>query len=200
MGHVKISPGNSKLGAIPSVSLPSIVTCRSCACQKKCYARKLERLRPTVANAYRNNLEVLQEEPDTYWREVEAAIMTSRFFRFHVSGDIPDENYLSNMVKIATRQSHCEILCFTKKYELVNTFLADGGTIPGNLHIIFSGWVGLEMANPFSLPEAHVRYRDGSTTAREDARECGGNCTVCATTDGGCWALKAGEQVVFNEH
>lgn len=200
MRHVKISPGNSKLGAIPSVSLPSVVTCRACACQRKCYARKLERLRPTVANSYKNNLEVLREEPDTYWREVEAAIMTSRFFRFHVSGDIPDANYLTNMVKIATRQRHCEILCFTKKYELVNEFLSDGGSIPENLHIIFSGWVGLEMANPFSLPEAHVRYRDGSTTARNDAKECGGNCTECAVTDGGCWALKVGEQVVFNEH
>lgn len=35
---------------------------------------------------------------------------------------------------------------------------------------------------------------------REDARECAGNCTECAITDGGCWSLKSGEQVVFNEH
>lgn len=200
MGTVKISKGNSKLGAIPSVSLPSIKTCRNCACQEKCYAQKLERLRPAVRNAYQHNLEVWLKDPETYWREVEASIMMSRFFRFHVSGDIPSFKYLINMVEIARRQPHCEILCFTKKYNLVNELIEQGGELPGNLHMIFSGWVGLEMANPFSLPEAHVRYRDGSTTAREGAIECSGNCTECALTEGGCWNLQKGQQVVFNEH
>ena len=200
MSTVKISRGNSKLGQIPSVSLPSVITCRECACQNKCYARKLERLRPAVRNAYKHNLDVLNNDPHTYWREVEASIMMSRFFRFHVSGDIPSFKYLINMVEIARRQPHCEILCFTKKYNLVNEFIEQGGELPGNLHMIFSGWVGLEMANPFSLPEAHVRYRDGSTTAREDAIECSGNCTECALTEGGCWSLQKGQQVVFNEH
>ena len=200
MSTVKISKGNSKLGAIPSVSLPSIKTCRNCACQEKCYAQKLERLRPAVRNAYQHNLEVWIKDPETYWREVEASIMMSRFFRFHVSGDIPSFKYLINMVEIARRQPHCEILCFTKKYNLVNELIEQGGELPGNLHMIFSGWVGLEMANPFSLPEAHVRYRDGSTTARDDAIECSGNCTECALTEGGCWNLQKGQQVVFNEH
>ena len=200
MGKVKISKGNSKLGAIPSVSLPSVVTCRQCECNTKCYARKLERIRPNVAKAYKNNLDVLNEDPETYWREVKAAVMLSRFFRFHVSGDILNLEYLIQMVEIARENPHCEILCFTKKYEIVNMYLNTFGKLPQNLHMIFSGWIGLEMANPFNLPEAHVRYRDGSTTAREDAIECGGNCTECAMTEGGCWTLKNGEQVVFNEH
>lgn len=200
MSTVKISKGNSKLGAIPSVSLPSIKTCRQCACREKCYAQKLERLRPAVRNAYQHNLEVLLKEPETYWREVEASVMMSRFFRFHVSGDIPTAEYLANMVAVAGRNSHCEILCFTKRYEMVNEFIEKSGELPSNLHMIFSGWVGLDMVNPFSLPEAHVRYRDGSTTARDDAVECGGNCTECALTEGGCWNLQKGQQVVFNEH
>lgn len=200
MSKVSISHGNIKMGSIASVSLPSITTCRECGCWDKCYARKIERLRPNVRDAYRNNLDVYNSDPDTYWREVEAAIMTSRFFRFHVGGDIPDFGYLVKMVEVAGRNSHCEILCFTKKYELVNTLLEDIKKLPDNLHIIFSGWVGLEMVNPFSLPEAHVRYRDGTTTASDSAVECGGNCTECAKTDGGCWSLKNGEQVVFHEH
>jgi len=201
MGQVSISNGNSKMGSIPSVSLPSIVTCRECACQKKCYAHKLERLRPSVLNAYQNNLRILREDPKTYWREIEAAIMMSRFFRFHVSGDIPDEEYFKHMVEIAKRNEHCQILCFTKKYEIVNRWLGQtNGYLPDNLHIVFSGWVGLEMVNPFFLPEAHVRYKDGTTTARDDAMECPGNCTDCAITDCGCWVLGLGEQVVFHEH
>lgn len=200
MGTVKISKGNSKLGAIPSVSLPSVKTCRQCACQEKCYAKRLERMRPSVRNAYQHNLDVLLNDPETYWREVEASIMMTRFFRFHVSGDIPNASYFAKMVDVAKRNPHCEILCFTKKYEAINDYMKANGNLPNNLHIVFSGWVGLQMVNPFALPEAHVRYRGGFTTAREDAVECSGNCTECAKTDGGCWSLKNGEQVVFNEH
>lgn len=198
--NVSISKSNIKMGAIQSVSLPAIKTCRDCLCKEKCYAAKLERLRPSVRNAYQRNLDILLNDPEAYWREVEAAVMTNRYFRFHVSGDIPTIDYLRRMIDIAKRNQHCEILCFTKRYEYVNQLLAEGVELPDNLHLIFSAWVGLEMVNPFSLPEAHVRFKDGSTTAREDAVPCGGNCTECATTDGGCWTLKHGEQVVFNEH
>ena len=217
MSNVKISAGNSKLGSIPSVSLPAIFTCRSdCDCYKKCYATKLEKMRPSVRNAYQHNLKLLKESPEIYWREVEASIMMSRFFRFHVSGDIPDEKYFNNMIHIAERNPHCEILCFTKKYEIIadrittglaaNDIFGDGSydgykdIIPKNLHIVLSGWTGLEMYNPYNLPEAHVRYKNGDTTARPDAKECYGNCTECLLTEGGCWSLKQGEQVVFNEH
>ena len=197
---VKISPGNGKMGSISSVSLPAGITCRQdCECAVKCYGKKIERLRPTVREAYKHNLDVLRESPEIYWREVEAAIMTSRFFRFHVSGDIPDEKYLLKMIDIAGRNQHCDILCFTKKYDIVNK-VATVVTIPKNLHIIMSAWRGLQMNNPHNLPEAHVRYRDGTTTARNDAIPCGGNCSECARTEEGCWTLREGEQVVFNEH
>ena len=199
--NVKISNGNAKMGTIPSVSLPAGVTCRSdCECSKKCYAKRLERMRPSVRQAYQHNYDLLNRVPNTYWREVEASIMMSRFFRFHVSGDIPDAAYFEHMVDIACTNTHCEILCFTKKYDIVNSHINIIGKLPKNLHIIFSGWHDIEMVNPYNLPEAHVRYRDGSTTAREDAKLCGGNCTECAITDGGCWTAKHGEQVVFNEH
>jgi len=199
--NVKISNGNAKMGAIPSVSLPAGITCRSdCECSKKCYAKRLERMRPSVRQAYKHNYDLLNSDPNTYWREVEASIMMSRFFRFHVSGDIPDAEYFEHMVDIARTNTHCEILCFTKKYDIVNSHINIIGKLPKNLHIIFSGWHDIEMVNPYNLPEAHVRYRDGSTTAREDAKLCGGNCTECAITDGGCWTAKHGEQVVFNEH
>lgn len=199
--NVKISKGNSKMGQIPSVSLPAGKTCRSdCGCSKLCYAKKLERMRPSVRQAYQHNLDLLNRDSDTYWREVEASIMMSRFFRFHVSGDIPDAIYFKHMVDIAQANNHCEILCFTKKYGIVNNYIKFFGKLPKNLHILFSGWTDIEMLNPYNLPEAHVRYRDGSTTAREDAKLCGGNCTECAITDGGCWTLTDGEQVIFDEH
>lgn len=198
---IKISRGNSKMGEIPSVSLPAGITCRNdCECNQKCYAKKLERIRRSVREAYAHNYNILQNSPEVFWREVEASIMMSRFFRFHVSGDIPDANYLQKIVQISVRNTYCQILCFTKKYDMVNEFLHASPILPDNLHLIFSVWRNLECNNQFNLPEAHVRYRDGTTTARDDAMQCGGNCTECAITDGGCWSLKKGEQVVFNEH
>lgn len=199
--NIKISQGNAKLGSIPSISLPSGLTCRNdCECSKKCYAKRLERLRPAVREAYQHNYDLLKSDPSTYWREVEASIMMSRFFRYHVSGDIPNVYYFNHMIEIANRNPHCEMLCFTKKYDIVNSFLKVGTIIPKNLHIIYSAWRGLKMDNPYGMPEAHVRYRDGTTTAHAGAIECGGNCTECALTDGGCWTLKDGQEVVFNEH
>ena len=198
--NVCISKGNTKMGAIPSVSLPSIITCRKADCHKKCYANKIERIRKNVRDAYARNLHILLNDPVSYWREVEAAIMAARFFRFHVSGDILDKEYFANMVDVASRNQHCEVLCFTKKYEIVNHFVETGGEIPDNLHIIFSAWVNLDMVNPFLLPEAHVRFRNGETTASINAKECAGNCAECARTNEGCWTLQNGDQVVFNEH
>lgn len=199
--NISISSWNIKMGKIPSVSLPAITTCRKdCSCCRKCYAARLEKLRPQVRNAYKRNLEILETSPADYWREVEAVIMLSRFFRFHVSGDIPDSEYFRNMVDVSRKNKHCEILCFTKKYNIVNDYINNGGEIPENLHLIFSGWRGLEMDNPHNLPEAHVLYKDGATTARPDAVPCGGNCSTCAMTSGGCWTLRAGDQVVFKEH
>lgn len=197
---VSISRGNIKMGNISSVSLPAVTTCGKVPCAKECYGKKIERLRPNVRNAYKNNLEILTKDPETYFREVEAAIMVSRFFRWHVSGDIPSKDYLRKMIEIARRNKHCEMLCFTKRYDYVNEVIESGVEIPGNLHIIFSAWRGLTMQNPHSLPEAHVKYKDGFTTASADAHVCGGNCTECGVTDSGCWVLKKGEQVVFNEH
>lgn len=201
MGLVKFSPGNSKMGAVPSVSLPSHATCRVCDCWHKCYANKLERLRPRVMKAYQHNLDILRRDKETFWREVDGQIKMSTFFRFHVSGDIPDMDYLDRMVKVAIDNPHCQILCFTKRYEFVNAYVETKGMIiPINLHLVFSGWPGLEMKNPFHFPEAHVLFRNGTTTARAGAKVCGGNCTECAITDSGCWVLKHGEQVVFHEH
>lgn len=200
MSVISISNGNSKMGGIPSVSLPAVKTCRICDCHNKCYAKKLERLRPTVRRAYQRNLDILTSDPDTYWREVEASIMMSRFFRFHVSGDIPDAAYFEKMVEIANRNQHCQILCFTKKYEIVNGYISDNWALPDNLHLIFSAWDNLDMDNRFGLPVAYVRYRDGHTAAPSEAFECHGNCSECARTDGGCWVLGIGEAVVFDEH
>lgn len=200
--HVCISKSNIKLGMIPSVSLPPIVTCSPNACKfcgKKCYARKMCKLRPSVKESYENNLDILLNDKDKFWREVSGSMALTTYFRFFVSGDIYDKDFLENMVLCAKKNKHCSILCFTKKYSLVNEYL-EHHRLPKNLKIVFSVWKGMECFNPNNLPEAHVLYKDGTTTAKDGAKYCSGNCTDCCVNNKGCWTLKKGEQILFKEH
>lgn len=195
---VSFSAGNSKMGAIPSVSLPPITTCvENCVCAKKCYAARICRVRPTVASAYERNLAALEADPGAYWLQVKAAAVCSRFFRFHVSGDIPSVDYLRDMARIAEELPHTRFLCFTKKYKIVNYFLS-AEILPHNLQLIFSAWPGMEMPNPYNLPVAHVIFK-GENPA-ENWKICGGNCAECACQGVGCWELKRGEHIAFYEH
>ena len=200
--HVSISHGNAKMGAIPSVSLPPIKSCSLAACElcgKKCYVRRIIARRKTVRDAYERNWYLLENEPDKFWREVSGAITMSTHFRFAVSGDIPNADYLNHIVELARKHKHCEILCFTKQFDIVNKFL-ENHRLPKNLHLVFSAWKGLEMNNPFNLPEAHVLYRDGTTTAKDGAKWCSNNCYECAVDNSNCWSLHKGEQIIFKEH
>ena len=195
---VSISPGNTKMGAVPSVSLPPVVTCASgCLCAKKCYAAKLCRLRASVRNAYQRNLEILTHNPAAYWLQVETTIAISRFFRFHVAGDIVNADYLQHMNSLAKKYPYCEILCFTKKYDLVNDFYSTHEK-PENLHLILSAWPGMELKNPLRLPVAHVIFK--GTEPLPEWKICGGNCCECACRGVGCWQLKTGEDIAFYEH
>ena len=58
----------------------------------------------------------------------------------------------------------------------------------------------MEMKNPHNMPEAHVLFKDGYTTAKDGAQYCGGNCYFCCQNGIGCWNLKKGQQVIFKEH
>lgn len=199
MKSVSISPGNQKMGAIPSVSLPPVVTCpKGVPCSKDCYAARYCKMRPSVRAAYETNLEILNENPLQYWLEVCRAAQLTRYFRFHVAGDIPFYGYLYGMKKVAERNERTEFLCFTKRYQWVNKFVERHGALPKNLHIIFSEWPGVEYENPFSFPTCRVLFPGDEPAAGE--KLCGGNCSNCAIHDGGCWSLQPGETICIKKH
>ena len=201
--RVSISRGNRKMGAIPSVSLPPVVTCAAgCPCAKKCYAVKMCRIYKNVKASYQNNLDILQSDPARYWEDILIAVKTSRYFRFHVSGDIPNSEYFANMVSVAANNPHCEILAFTKQYDIVNSYLDQrNGCLPKNLHIIFSRWTpewDVTIENPYDLPMSAVIFKGQDGDQYE--KICGGNCFECACQGVGCWALQNGETIAFYEH
>ena len=198
---VSISEGNTKMGKVASISLLPILTCPGrCngTCGDKCYAKKLAILRPSVAKAYAKNTAIAKLAPHAYFKAAKLAMMRSRYFRFHVSGDIPNAEYLHNIVKACKLCPACEVLMFTKRYELVNAYIRNHGSIPGNLHCLYSGWTNLRPVNPDHLPETTVYAKDEDI--RPEWTLCGGNCLDCAVHDGGCWNAKPGETIAFKIH
>jgi len=195
---ISISPGNQKMGYIPSISLPPVVTCANgCTCANKCYAARLCKIRKTVRNAYQRNLDILTSDPGSFWLQVKAAAMVTKYFRFHVAGDIPNPEYLQQMTQLARDLPGAKFLAFTKQYSMVNDFLISED-LPENLQVIFSAWPGMKMHNPHNLPVANVIFK-GMTPA-DNWKICGGNCADCACRGVGCWELKPGEQIAFYEH
>lgn len=198
---VHISNGNSKTGAVSSVSTLPILTCPGVCrtqCGAKCYAAKIAAMRPSVLKAYAENTVLAIDAPAEYWAGVRAAVIGCRFFRFHVSGDILNADYFAEMVATAAGAPWCQFMAFTKRADIVNDFIAAGGVIPDNLHIIFSTWGEWKAANPYGLPESAVIFKGGEPA---DAwKVCGGNCFECACRGVGCWALKPGETIAFYEH
>lgn len=197
-----ISNTVSKLGNIPTVNLPAVVTCRPGApCTKGCYACKGNFIFANVQKSLQANLYCWQTSPDVYRSTVELAAMQNRFFRWHSSGDIPDESYLRMMFDVAETVPTCKFLAFTKRVEWVNSLL-DVRTKPKNLSIVLSAWGNWIPDNPHNLPIAYVHLRsgEGASFIPADAKSCSGACYKCVSGDQNCWALKSGESVVFNQH
>lgn len=202
---VTISGGNTKMGKVASVSLLPVLTCPGrCngTCAEKCYAKKLAILRPSVARSYARNTAVAQLAPEAFFRAVRKAMAKAEYFRFHVSGDIYNPDYLRGIIRSCESAPSCHVLMFTKRYEMVNNYIEHVGPLPENLHCLFSGWTNLFPTeggyNPYNLPETTVYAKEEDF--RPEWTPCGGNCLDCAIHDGGCWAAKPGETIAFKIH
>ena len=200
--HVHISRGVTKLGTnMPSVSLPPVLTCREDApCFSRCYARRGRFAFPHNKSLLQTNLDIWNEDPVAFERDVIIAAFPSRFFRWHSAGDIPDLRYLGMMARVAQSIPETRFLCFTKKHELVNEYIAAYGELPGNLIIVFSAWGDFLPDNPYNLPVAYVRFRNQQTSIPASAFQCPNYCGECVATGCSCWDLKPGQSVCFNEH
>jgi ferredoxin len=203
--RIHISAGNAKLGAIMNISLPPVVTCSNCgSCSKYCYAVKsYNRFTGTAASWNANYLYFLTD-PVGYFDDISDAVKLQRFFRWHVSGDIVNGAYLAGMIRVARKNPKTEFLAFTKAYQVVNAAIAAGAVIPANLHLLFSAAPGVDMPNPYRLPECHISFADPAqntyTGGAEYVHYCGGNCTECAIGGCGCFFLKPGDVTIINQH
>lgn len=201
-----ITRGNSKLGKVLNLSLPPGVTCRKNApCLKNCYANNhAYRLYGGTRRAWDTNLLLYRTDPGKFWTQLHSRILRARncrLFRWHVGGDIPDMDYLTGMRMLAVTFPRVQFLCFTKRYELVESWLDlwKPVKLPANLHLVMSAWPGLEIPRSLTRKFPVAWMRDPckqDIPIPESAQECPGGCDRCMK----CFDLKAGQSVVFDKH
>lgn len=203
--HVKLSYGNRKTGAlVPSVSLIPVADCGNCkVCKAGCYDIRNVCFQKTVQKSRANNSAILMVDPERYFESIKKAVKYLRFFRWHVGGDIKDDYYFEMMVAIALAVPTCEFLAFTKMNGIVNTWIANHGPLPKNLHIIFSDWKGLDdFDNPYNLPVSSPLWPDGTKGPHCINKQfmCPNSCEECTEAWAGCWGAKKGDTILFEAH
>lgn len=198
--HVIISKGNRKIGHTMNVSLLPIFTCANCKkCMEYCYDIKACIQYKNVIKARVNNTVMVKKYMNEYFAQIEKAIQKRRknfFFRWHVSGDIINEEYLDNMVRIAKKYPHFTFWTYTKNYTCVNNYVSKHGNnrkkaIPANLSIMFSEWQGLPMENHYNFPVFVCIMPDEKF--RKGYYKCTGNCNDCIANKTGCVAGKSSQ-------
>lgn len=195
-----ISMGNKKIGRVMNVSIAPIITCKNCKeCKFFCYDIKAIMAYPSCLDARARNTAILMMDREGFFACIDERISHSRrnskFFRWHVSGDMIDTDYLDRMAKIARKHPDWTFWTYTKMYALVNVYVDDHGgskdrAIPANLHIMFSKWDGMPMNNPHGFPVFACQMPEGQGKDPDPAtyikHKCPGNCDTCITGKRGC--------------
>lgn len=177
--HISATTGNSKCGCqILTVNFPAGVTCASGApCTKFCYALKGRQIMGNVYQAYVRNLLIWQENPDQYWRELEAAIVINgvRMVRLFDCGDIPEIDWLFQLKAFAEKHPEITFSGFTKKYHFLTMV-----ELPENVIIRCSktGNPEWDAKIPEGYPVADIKFS-------EDQKMDGFHCT-CKNTCSAC--------------
>lgn len=165
-----------------------------------CYDIKAVNMYRNVLKARAKNTALFMLSPAKYFYEIDKAITEHKkhkFFRWHVSGDIPNMMYFRNMIVIAKDHPDWTFWTYTKNYAVVNQYCREYGreSIPVNLSIMFSEWQGMPMVNPYGFPEFRVIMKGQEKP--ENVKWCNGNCNACIKAHSHC---VKGETVYCMEH
>ena len=211
MGNIYVSPGNRKLGGIPSISLDPRRTCVSdITCRQKCYAMRMMRFRNNIKVSWERNTQVWNNEPDGYFRQLRQWIDKHNppYFRFHVGGDIPNIRYFLFMADLADQTPNTKYLCFTKRYTGMGQYIETMREGLDNVRLLLSAW-------PFQIPEHEFLFNVCAHESRkmpnkiavswidDDPRVdtmaykptlCKNNCSICHA----CW--ESDGDIILHKH
>jgi hypothetical protein len=192
---LSISKGNTKIGGVPNVSLLPGVSCKpGVPCfTDGCYAKKAL-MYPNVKKAWGGNTELALSNPGKFfnslWDYFTFKSQPKRF-RWHVSGDILDQEYYNGMEDLAGWFGDISFLCFTKQYDL------HYNSKPDNLNIVLSTWPNYPLPTNTDLSWAWI---EGDPRIPKDQYylRCPGNCSECEYK---CWNILTKDiHVVFPKH
>ena len=154
---------------------------------------------PNVKNAWNTNLHVYLTDPDSYFEQINNVLQNKLavYFRFHVSGDIPNSDYLNRMIKLSIQNPHVKFLCFTKNYKLFQNKKAD--KLPNNLSVMVSAWTKYRMPKYIKQNGYRIAWvDDGNETRfnRKNSVYCTGHCDICYE----CWNVNTNHDVILPLH
>lgn len=186
--QIHIAKKNHKLGYIPNVSLPPIRTCvRNPPCAKDCYARRAYDGygRATTRPAWDENLRFYRKNPYGYFTSIVEYLWEhkAKYFRWHVGGDIPSQDYYRGMQAVATLCPDVKFLAYSRRQWA-------WGREPENLIVLRSYWLG----EPLGKEAGFVVVPKDEPIPLELA--CIGRCSDCHV----CWNLAPGEKRVIHLH
>lgn len=196
-----ISPGNTKIGRTPNLSMPPILSCRpGIPCSRICYALNSFVQYPDVVRRWTGNQMLWRSDPDAFrqmFQENMERRRNKKFFRWFVGGDIPDLSFLCFTVDAAYNFPETKFLVFTKRIDLLST---NRNVNPRNLTIIVSTWPQDLSYEPFrsGYPMSWFIPHGAQPEDRvpKNAFQCPGKCETCRK----CWNAKVGDNIVFHEH
>ena len=116
--QVCVGKGNSKVGRIPTFSLPSRFTCPGASpwCIQHCYARRFERLRSFCRLGYSRNL-VLTWDVERFVSTMLMKIPPDLpCFRIHVSGDLYSHEYIEGWESICLQRPGVRFWAYTRSW------------------------------------------------------------------------------------
>jgi len=203
MYRIVLQKGNSKTGkTVYTVSLIPVADCPNCeGCRLDCYDIHNVCFQPAVQNDRARNSALHLLFPEIFWQQVyeECIRLGVEELRINVGGDLADTDFFF-VDQLKKKLPNTDIIFFTKNHSGCNAYLDEKERETGSdkfedgIHPLLSGFEGMTLDNPHHLPESHILYADGTTTASETrlkhAYFCSGNCSECKAENKGCSSFK----------
>lgn len=196
----RVSAGNSKMpGSTYAISATKcnvggkLLNVKGSVCSR-CYAIKLEKLRPSVHQGWSANYEkatnLIASAPNKW---VAACVFQinrhaeksgEAYHRWFDSGDLQSVDMLAAMCEVATQTPHIRHWLPTREAKIVKDFLAQGGIVPSNMVIRVSATMINDKPISGYVNTSTVHNKDGAPVGHVcPAQTQGGKCGECRA----CW-------------
>lgn len=202
--NISLLPGSGLLTKKDGTVLCNIPgTCAGCCkgCEHNCYAKRYTVYHHnTCVPAYADNTVLAINDPEKYWNLLQNYLDNNivSVFRFHVSGEIPNEKYLLRMIELCENNKLVHFYIYTKRFTWIEKHADE---IPENLHVLVSIW-HKNYSNPLGFAE--FIYDDGTEPELEKVFHCpavdkNGNETgiTCAKCKNCIYARKGDKIAVY---